>query len=460
CIDIAVWAMSAEAERAPTERLHPSRVWYVVNRRLLVDEGAERALRLSRLLSDPAGEASASYSGENRPHATEVLSIMAERLASRTSVAQQEGPLHVGRLRGGIAIGELPTNPAQPAVLLATVPMFGSRLLFRGYGASRYTRSLDASYAGTDSLVLLDEAHLADQLRTTAGQLVEADPSSQDVLPGKRSEPRLVALTATGNPEAERFELDESDLSSPIVAQRVNARKPVRLLETRKPSRARTLAEAATAELRNREQPAAVVVFANTAALVPDVHKALLKTAKGLVAPDDVVVLTGRFRGDDATRIREQLLNGPASLRSGRTRSALPAHRVVIATQTLEVGADLDFDILISESAGVRAITQRLGRLNRLGEATSETPAVIVHAADQKADPVYGTEPAEVWNRLKALANPDLGPLNTALLGDPMDQGARCPELLPNHLDEWAKTTDPPVGEAPVDLFINGIEEN
>ncbi|MDQ2839178.1 MAG: hypothetical protein M3Y89_17490 [Actinomycetota bacterium] len=36
CIDIAVWAMASEGDRAPAQRHQPRRVWYVVNRRLLL----------------------------------------------------------------------------------------------------------------------------------------------------------------------------------------------------------------------------------------------------------------------------------------------------------------------------------------------------------------------------------------------------------------------------------------
>ena len=42
-------------------------------------------------------------------------------------------------------------------------------------------------------------------------------------------------------------------------------------------------------------------------------------------------------------------------------------HLIVVATQTLEVGADVDAEYLVTEACGVRALTQRLGRLNRLG---------------------------------------------------------------------------------------------
>ena len=43
------------------------------------------------------------------------------------------------------------------------------------------------------------------------------------------------------------------------------------------------------------------------------------------------------------------------------------------------------------------------------------------------------------------------------VLGEPGDDPGRAPEILPGLLWEWVKTTTPPEGEAPVELYFSGI---
>ena len=89
--------------------------------------------------------------------------------------------------------------------------MYGSRLLFRGYGSTLNRRPIDAAMAGTDSLVLLDEAHLAPHLRRLLAALPECAPGARAILGESRSTARITALTATGDPSGERFDLDAQD---------------------------------------------------------------------------------------------------------------------------------------------------------------------------------------------------------------------------------------------------------
>lgn len=442
-LDIAVWAIAAEADRPPANRRTPTRIWYVVNRRLLVDEGYWRACRIAAMLDDPAG----------RP----AVAAVADRLRRRNPIAQQGGPLHVGRLRGGVDDMTLPVSPAQPAVISSTVPMYGSRLLFRGYGAGRYTRSVETALAVTDSLVLLDESHLAEDLRRLIVQIGEADVATRSVVGEARALPTLVSLSATATDSGSRFSLDETDLAHPLVAKRLNAAKPLRLVPSKRSALVADLAEAVIAELQGRIQPAGAIVFVNSPATAPELSNRIRREAGRAKLDLELLVLTGRMRDVDAAVQVGRLLDKRDGIPNGRDRSALSRHLVVVATQTLEVGADVDADVVVSETAGVRAVIQRFGRLNRSGDAVGPR-AVLVHPMDARADGLYGTEPAEVWERLGSCgldADLDLAPAHIGgVLGAPASVTASASELLPNHLDDYVKTSDRPPGEAPVSLFF------
>ena len=459
CLDIAVWWLASQAERQPAERTAPTRIWWVVNRRLLVDSTAQHADRIAHALSDPAD---ANVAGRDR----EVLVSVAQRLSSLS--AEPDGsPLDVIRLRGGVA-SRTPADPSRPAVLLCTLPMYGSRLLFRGYGSNQRLRVVDAAMAGTDSLVLLDEAHLAPHLKALLPALAACTPDARAALGEARSSPRLAALTATGDAGCgQRFDLDADDRAHSVVRQRLDAVKPLELrVETG--DAARRLADAALDLLRETPGPAACVVFTNTPKTARETFDRLRKSMPAA----DVLLLTGLTREREAERVRTRILDrghGMAATRdvaAGRQR-----HLIVVATQTLEVGADIDAEYLVTEGCGVRALTQRLGRLNRLGRFP-HARAAYVHlppppqrgrrTAEPDTWPVYGAEPASVLEKLQeARADEEtvsLSPRQVAeVLGPPQDLPGRAPEILPGLLWEWTKTTTPPEGEAPVEPYFSGV---
>ena len=140
---------------------------------------------------------------------------------------------------------------------------------------------------------------------------------------------------------------------------------------------ARRLAEAMLDLLREAPAPAACLVFANTPATARLAHDRLRELITDGSA--ELLLLTGRTREREAEQTRARILDpvhGMASTRpAGISRQR---HLIVIATQTLEVGADIDSEYLVTEACGVRALTQRLGRLNRLGRHT-HARAFYVH---------------------------------------------------------------------------------
>jgi CRISPR-associated endonuclease/helicase Cas3 len=457
CIDVAVWALARQASRPPAERTAPTRTWYVVNRRLLVDSGFDQAVQLAELLADPER---VRARGGNPEDAAAVRSA-ADALSTIRGGAGIS-PLHVTRLRGGAEFGARPPDPSQPALIFATVPMFASRWLFRGFGTSASMRPVDAALAGIDTLVLLDEAHLARPLRDLAAPLAECDigdPSG--VVPAARVRPRFVSMTATGD-AGDAFTLDDEDAAHPVVRRRVHAAKPVHLRAATDKTMSAALARQVQEFLAGRD-PSSVVVFVNTPRRAREVFAQISSRnrARGFGQAADVELLTGLMRDREANAVRQRLLDPDYGAPAGRDQTIRARHLIVVATQTLEVGADLDFDVLVTEACGARALVQRMGRLNRLGDSTDPIGA-IVYAEDAQQSGPYGEEPRQVWQRLEAAAvnryiNLEPGQI-TQIAGPPQDTTPSVGELLPAHLWEWAKTTTAPEGEAPGELFYAGFD--
>ena len=458
CLDIAVWWLASQADRAPCRRTAPTRIWWVVNRRLLVDSTADHARRMADTLCDPAA---AGLGDTDR----QVVERIGDRLRALW-VDAKAAPLDVISLRGGVA-SRSPTDAARPTIILCTLPMYGSRLLFRGYG-SRW-RSVDAAMAGTDSLVLLDEAHLAPHLKSLIPALADCHPTASEILGGGRARPQLVALTATGDAgTSQRFDLDADDEAHAVVRERLDAVKPVRVQVAGAGDASKCLADAALDLIHPSSRPVTCLVFANSPRTARATFDRLQK-AKPLVGAD-VLLLTGLARDREAQRVRQRILDPDSGMAAGRDTGSRECHLVVVATQTLEVGADVDAEYLVTEACGVRALTQRLGRLNRLGRFP-HAQAIYVHLppprrrgskGTEETWPVYQAEPAKVLERLRAACGED-GTVNLSprvighTLGLPGDDPGRASEVLPGLLWEWTKTTTPPDGEAPVEPYFSDI---
>jgi CRISPR-associated endonuclease/helicase Cas3 len=109
------------------------------------------------------------------------------------------------------------------------------------------------------------------------------------------------------------------------------------------------------------------------------------------------------------------------------------------------VGADLDFDAMVTECASLSALLQRAGRLNRAGELPC-APLDIVHAKSAKeADPVYGEDLKNAWAWQKQRAGKsgtvDLSPVALRETSLPAETEADYPLLGESDLNLLAQTT-------------------
>ncbi len=436
-LDTAVFALAAR----PTE--FPRRIVFVIDRRIVVDQVVERALRIRDRLQDPE---------------TPVLCQVRDSLAELS-----DGDLlGVAALRGGIPRdGEWAHRPDQPWVMVSTVDQFGSQLMFRGYGVSGRMRPINAGLAGNDCLVILDEVHLSVPFAQTLGQVAELQSRG---MPRRFS---VVEMSATpSDKKATRFQLGLEDREScPELKRRVGAAKSATLepvMNARAiPGRVEKIVKS-IAGPKSRDAVRSLGVVVNRVRTARETYDELDK------AGYNAHLLTGRMRPLDRAEALGQIL--PAvSPDSGNRPDELT---IVVATQAIEVGADFSFDAMISECAPVDSLRQRFGRLDRRG-TLSERTGEAAHAwiigpksdvGSKKPDPIYGDAVGATWTELesRAAVGPiDIGPEALQDFPDNTLAPRSCaPLLLDTHLDAWSQTDPEPIVQPPLDWFLHGIDQN
>ncbi|MGH3825565.1 MAG: type I-G CRISPR-associated helicase/endonuclease Cas3g [Pseudonocardiaceae bacterium] len=388
-IDVHVFAVALMAARATPVRV-PRRLALVVDRRTLVDDQYEHTRALADLLATASGDG--------------VVARVARALRGLRAGAGREGkdreldPLVVGSLRGGLPPSRAwRDDPVACSVIHATPDMWGSRLLFRGYGSSRYARPREAGLLAYDSVVVVDEAHLARQLLCTARRVTELQGCAQEQL----AVPVLQVVETTATPSTavgNTIGVEEADfVADPELAQRLCTAKPVRViplpawpLPDKGPARRAGVRELAGAARRLRAEFGATVgCLVNTVAVAVEVATELEDA--GLT----VELLCGRRRPHDVHTLRERrpdllMVKGD------------PAVDVLVATQTLEVGVDLDLHAMVTELAPGTALAQRAGRVNRLG--LRRTAIEVIVPADPASLTSAQTGPYQAEDLTEALA--------------------------------------------------------
>ena len=485
-IDVAIFALALEADRPKGQvRRAAIRTFFVVDRRIVVDEAARRARGIARKLGAALHDA--------KPGS--ILHDVARRLvrlAGRYPDAPPSddvSPLRVAVLRGGMYRDDTwADSPAQPLVCASTVNQVGSRLLFRGYGLGRSGRVVHAGLVGNDSLILLDEAHIAGPFLSTI-QAVEAFRKPGQPASGTFSSElpfRVVPMSATPGSELPSFHLTDADRRNETLGQRLTANKLAILddevptvkdddnanqerLSKRLADKAIELSKETTLTRIGEYTPKVIGIVVNRVDTARRVFGLLKAPSR------DLILLTGRIRPIDRDRLLNEFLG---RMKSDPNRDRTPREEktlLVVATQTIECGADLDLDALVTEVAPLDALRQRFGRLDRLG-VLGRTNAVIVARRDRVApnadDPIYGTALTETWKWLIAQAGDAKKGERVVDFGiDAMDQrvpktrrdldplcspGSKAPVLLPAHIDAWVQTEPLPVPDPDVSLFLHG----
>lgn len=435
---IAIWLIALA-------RLHtkiPRRLVYIVNRRTVVDQTTYEVEKLR----------------ENLAAAGLVESL------GKLATMPAESPLAISTLRGQFADNrEWSADPCRPAVIVGTVDMMGSRLLFGGYGIGFKTRPLHAGFLGQDTLIIHDEAHL--------------EPAFQDLLTAIAAEQRqcnernpcsetrkvhVMELSATPRSEGEPFRLTSADEEHPVVKARLGAVKMLWLhpVEDTMKVQARLIELAR----RHKDSGRAVVVFATGVKDVEQIATALEKE----VGKENVERLTGTMRGKE----RDELVEKPVFRRilppdesTLATQPATEGTVYLVCTSAGEVGINISAAHLVCDLSSFDSMAQRFGRVNRFGEhADSEVDVVHPTEFDQKSEREQRREKTlALLQRLNGSAN------SNAIRDIPAEERragfAPEPTILPVSdilFDVWSFTTITGSfpGRPALAPYLHGVSEN
>lgn len=343
---MAIWHLALDAGADL-----PRRLVYVVDRRAVVDQATAEAEKIRSRLA---------------PDALRLSTLRGRHVDNRDWLA----------------------DPAARAIIVGTVDMIGSRLLFNGYGVSPKSRSYQAGLLGADTLVLLDEAHLCAPFESLLDSIA-SDPvlHPQPALRPAVPRLRLLPLSATGRARTDAFRLEDDDRVDPVVARRIGAAKRLALHDLAEGDKLdHALAERARALAVGGGR---IAVFCNSRETAAEIAAALGKGWPGRVA-----LLVGARRVREREALADQLaalgfLAGTArpAQEAPAQESPTQAPAFLVATAAGEVGIDVDADHMVCDLVAAERMIQRLGRVNRRGDATAAQVDVVVAPPGPKADP-------------------------------------------------------------------------
>lgn len=373
---IPVWLIALlSQDRSSGGQPLPRRLVYIVNRRTVVDQATNIVEGIRERLINPSDNRWIKHK--------ETLCDLSRRLRAFSAISGNGNPIGISTLRGELADNEeWKVDPARPAIVIGTIDMIGSKLLFGGYGDGIYNRAHHAGLIGQDVLIIHDEAHLT--------------PAFSDLLRGvenaqqQNSEPRpiwVMELSATrrnGNDKKGVFHLESEDEKDMFVTDRLDAEKCLRLHEVPEEKIVEKMVELAR---QHDKSPSKVLIYVRSPEYAQRVAEKLKKECKD-GTDDRIALLTGTIRGYE----RDQLIRNPPTSAAGRIvrlflDGVTPKHTVyLLSTSAGEVGIDLDADHMVSDLSTLDSLIQRLGRVNRRGGKKRVAQVDVVAGTKKKKE--------------------------------------------------------------------------
>lgn len=240
----------------------------------------------------------------------------------------------------------------KPAIVIGTVDSLVSKALNRGYGIGRGTYPVDFALVTNGAHWIIDEIQLCPESTTTLRQLAAfarlfgtAEPFGLTCM--SATVPQLL-LDTIDNPAPRPQDIltIEPTERAGELAVRLGASRIVRRLAA-EPGDYPAIAAAAA----ERHRPGTLtLVVLNTVDAARTVYEALPAGSA------ERTLIHSRFRGHERRELTRRVTGLPGE-----------AGHIVVATQVVEAGLDLNAAMLVTEAAPWPSLVQRAGRCNRTG---------------------------------------------------------------------------------------------
>lgn len=394
---MTIWLL-ALAKSCNTGTRIPTRLVYIVDRRVIVDQASSEASALQE--------------------------------AVKGGILDTVKHLNISKLRGGGGLAdnrEWLMQPDVPAIIIGTTDMIGSRLLFSGYGVSNNMRPFYAGLLGQDTLIVLDETHLSPAMERV---LKDMERIADDVQ-YKLRPPKILLMSATQRPGHSQgtFALNSSDRENAQIKKRYESEKNLRVVEAG--DVVQKIIECAKTEQGK------VLVYVQKPRNVKEIASELKKSGECVVA------LTGTMRGFERDRlVKNEVYEKFESAENVDGRCFL------VSTSAGEVGADLDADNMICDLATLDSMTQRLGRVNRSGGRKSKI--TVVYSEDliikNKSFTNQLKETRDILKDLAGACSYNANPANLSKIDadkkfKAFTEPPETQPLTPDILDMWSMTS-------------------
>jgi len=252
--------------------------------------------------------------------------------------------------------GQWRDDPHKPAIVIGTADVAVSKALARAFDTSRAIFPIDFALVTNGAHWIIGQAQLSPQTTATMRQLAgfaaalgTAEPFGLTCLstadnPGSKNQIQILDIERTG-----------------ALSTRLAARRTVRRL----PAEAGDYQAIADAVRERRRAGALTLVVMNTVAAARHVYRQLGGAA------GNCTLLHARFRGIERVERPAAAIGQPGP--SGA--------RIVVATQVVEAGLDLDAALLVTEAAPWPSLVARAGRCNRGGARNADAEVCWVPPA-------------------------------------------------------------------------------